>query len=463
MAEQELEVLFVEDDPAVRLGSTQALQLAGLRVSGFGSAEQVLPRVVPGFAGVLVTDVKLPGMDGLALLSRALQVDPTLPVILVTGHGDITMAVQAMRLGAYDFLEKPFSPDQLTEVVQRALEKRALSLEVDLLRRKLEGYEAIEAKLIGRSSAMQRLRRLVLDVASSDADVLILGETGTGKELVARCLHDCGRRREGNFAAINCGGMPEALFESEMFGHEAGAFTGAAKRRIGKIEHARGGTLFLDEIETMPMNLQVKMLRALQERQFERLGSNELRPMDSRVVAATKADLLEAARAQKFRDDLYYRLSVVVLHLPPLRERREDIPLLFTHFAMQASLRHGRELPLVGPRHLQALMAHAWPGNVRELRNIADRFVLGLWDGEEGFRSMAQGPRTLDEQMAQFERYLIHEALEACNGSAAAAAERLGVPRKTLYDKMRRLGPLDAAPSDDATASAPPRRALRSA
>ncbi len=459
MTEHELEVLFVEDDPAVRLGSTQALQLAGLRVTGFGSAEQVLPRVAPGFAGVLVTDVRLPGMDGLALLSRALQIDPTLPVILVTGHGDITMAVQAMRLGAYDFLEKPFSPDQLTEVVQRALEKRALSLEVDQLRRKLAGYESIEARLIGRSSAMQRLRRLVLDVASSDADVLILGETGTGKELVARCLHDCGRRREGNFAAINCGGMPEALFESEMFGHEAGAFTGAARRRIGKIEHARGGTLFLDEIETMPMNLQVKMLRALQERQFERLGSNELRPMDSRVVAATKADLLQAAQAQKFRDDLYYRLSVVVLHLPPLRERREDIPLLFTHFAMQAALRHGREQPAVAPRHLQALMAHAWPGNVRELRNIADRFVLGLWDGEEGFRSLAQEPRSLDEQMAQFERYLIREALEACNGSAAAAAERLGVPRKTLYDKMRRLGPLDAAPSDETM----PRRALRSA
>ncbi|WP_295987128.1 sigma-54 dependent transcriptional regulator [uncultured Variovorax sp.] len=463
MTEHELEVLFVEDDPAVRLGSTQALQLAGLRVTGFGSAEQVLPRVVPGFAGVLVTDVRLPGMDGLALLSRALQIDPTLPVILVTGHGDITMAVQAMRLGAYDFLEKPFSPDQLTEVVQRALEKRALSLEVDQLRRKLAGYESIEARLIGRSSAMQRLRRLVLDVASSDADVLILGETGTGKELVARCLHDCGRRREGNFAAINCGGMPEALFESEMFGHEAGAFTGAARKRIGKIEHARGGTLFLDEIETMPMNLQVKMLRALQERQFERLGSNELRPMDSRVVAATKADLLQAAQAQKFRDDLYYRLSVVVLHLPPLRERREDIPLLFTHFAMQAALRHGREQPAVAPRHLQALMAHAWPGNVRELRNIADRFVLGLWDGEESFRSLAQEPRSLDEQMAQFERYLIREALEACNGSAAAAAERLGVPRKTLYDKMRRLGPLDAAPSDETIAAAPPRRALRSA
>lgn len=457
MAEQ-LEVLFVEDDPAVRLGSTQALELAGLRVSGFVSAEQVMPRVVPGFAGVLVTDVKLPGADGLALLAHALAVDPTLPVILVTGHGDITMAVQAMRLGAYDFIEKPFSPEQLTEVVERALEKRALSLEVDALRRKLEGYEAIEGKLIGRSPAMQRLRRMVLDVAGTDADVLILGETGTGKELVARCLHDHGRRRHGPFAAINCGGMPEALFESEMFGHEAGAFTGAAKRRIGKVEHARAGTLFLDEIETMPMSLQVKMLRMLQERKFERLGSNELLPMDSRVIAATKADLLEAAGEQKFRADLYYRLSVVVLTLPPLRERREDIPLLFTHFAMQAALRYERELPSVSPRHLQALMTHAWPGNVRELCNMADRFVLGLWDGAPGFSGDAQGPRSLDEQMVHFERYLIREALEACGGSATAAAERLGVPRKTLYDKMRRLGPLEAPGAEGAA-----RRALRSA
>jgi len=444
MAEtRELEVLYVEDDPPVRLGSTQALQLAGVRVAGFGSAEQALQKLAPGFAGVLVTDVKLPGIDGLELLSRALKIDPHLPVILVTGHGDITMAVQAMRLGAYDFLEKPFSPDQLTEVVYRALDKRALSLEVEHLRRRIAGYESIEAKLIGRSSAMHKLRRLVLDVANSDADVLILGETGTGKELVARCLHDCSRRKDGHFAAINCGGMPEALFESEMFGHEAGAFTGAAKRRIGKIEHARGGTLFLDEIETMPMNLQVKMLRSLQERQFERLGSNELRPMDSRVIAATKADLLSAAREGRFRDDLYYRLGVVVLNLPPLRDRREDIPLLFTHFAMQAALRHERELPVVAGHHLDALMAHGWPGNVRELRNIADRFVLGLWDGNEAVPGMTHGARSLDEQLAQFERYLIHEALEACSGSAAAAAERLGVPRKTLYDKMRRLGPLE--------------------
>ncbi len=428
-------ILYVEDDPAVRLGGMQALQLAGLKVQAFGSAEQVLPLLVPGFRGVLLTDVKLPGMDGLQLLEKAQQVEASLPVILVTGHGDISMAVQAMRLGAYDFIEKPFSPEELTEVVKRALDKRALSLEVETLRRKLQGYESIESRIIGRSGAIARLRRMILDLAGTGADVLILGETGAGKELVASCLHDYGRRHAGNFVAINCGGMPESLFESEVFGHEAGAFTGAARRRIGKIEHARGGTLFLDEIETMPMGLQVKLLRTLQERRFERLGSNELLPMDCGLIAATKADLLERAREGAFRSDLYYRLSVVVLEIPPLRERREDIPLLFSHFMQHAALRYGREVPTVTGEQMQELMAQAWPGNVRELRNVADRFVLGLAP-----QGVAAAPRSLDEQVSLFERHLIQEALSASAGRAAAASELLQLPKKTLYDRMRRFG-----------------------
>ncbi|RYX90736.1 MAG: sigma-54-dependent Fis family transcriptional regulator [Comamonadaceae bacterium] len=432
---EDFTILYVEDDPAVRLGSMQALQLAGLKVQAFGSAEQVIPHLAQGFKGILLTDVKLPGMDGMQLLETALQADATLPVILVTGHGDISMAVHAMRQGAYDFIEKPFSPEELNEVVRRALDKRALSLEVESLKRKLQGYEAIDAKIIGRSSAMARLRRMILDLAGTGADVLILGETGTGKELVARCLHDYGQRQAGNFVAINCGGMPESLFESEVFGHEAGAFTGAAKRRVGKIEHARGGTLFLDEIETMPMALQVKLLRTLQERRFERLGSNELLPMDCGVIAATKADLLERAREGAFRADLYYRLSVVVLEIPPLRERREDIPMLFNHFLMQAALRYGREAPVVTGEQVQALMAQPWPGNVRELRNVVDRFVLGLApDGQ------STGARSLEEQVSLFEKYLIQEALSASAGRASTASELLQLPKKTLYDKMRRLG-----------------------
>jgi DNA-binding NtrC family response regulator len=439
MAEPTL-ILFVEDDPAVRMGTTQALELAGYKVEAYGSAEQLLPRLAPGLPAVIVSDVKLPGIDGVELLKRALAIDPALPVILVTGHGDISMAVQAMRHGAYDFIEKPFAREELNEVVGRALEKRALSLEVESLRRRLDGYEAIEAKLIGRSSAMMRLRRLVLDLAPTDADILITGETGTGKELVARCLHDYGKRSAGQFAALNCGGMPETLFESEVFGHDAGAFTGAAKRRIGKIEHAAGGTLFLDEIESMPLALQVKLLRTLQERKFERLGSNDLLPMDCRVLAATKTDLLHAPKDRPFRTDLYYRLGVVVLDVPPLRERREDIPLLFSHFLLQAALRYERPVPEVVPARMHELMTHGWPGNVRELRNTADRTVLGLPQfTADGGVTKAEG-RTLDEQVAAFEKHLIEEALNASDGRTSLASELLRLPKKTLYDRIKRHG-----------------------
>nr|WP_315246014.1 sigma-54 dependent transcriptional regulator [uncultured Albidiferax sp.] len=428
-------ILFVEDDPAVRLGSTQALQLAGYRVRAVSSAEQTIPHIAPGFRGVLVTDVKLPGKDGLQLLEHAQRVDSGIPVILVTGHGDISMAVHAMRSGAYDFIEKPFSSEQLVEVVGRALEKRLLSLEVDALRGKLKNFDAIEAKIIGRSSAIVALRRAILNVASTPADVMITGETGSGKELVARSLHDFSKRAAQPFAAINCGGLPEALFESEVFGHEMGAFTGAAKRRIGKIEHAAGGTLFLDEIETMPASLQVKLLRTLQERQFERLGSNDLHAMDCRVLAATKTDLLHPTKEHPFRNDLYYRLSVVVLNIPPLRDRREDIPMLLSHFMLQAALRYERPVPELDAQQMGDLLSRPWPGNVRELRNVADRLVLGMPDQA----ATGSTPSTLDEQLLHFERYLITEALATCNGRAANASERLGIPKKTLYDKMKRL------------------------
>jgi two-component system C4-dicarboxylate transport response regulator DctD len=437
-----LKVLFVEDDPAVRLGSKQALQLAGFDVQTFESAEKVRKHLLPEFPGILVSDVKLPGIDGLALLRQAKGIDPDLPVILVTGHGDISMAVEAMREGAYDFIEKPFSSEQLSETVKRALDKRRLTLENQTLRRKLENRQGIEAKILGRSPAVEQLRRMILNLADTDASVLILGETGTGKELVARCLHEHGNRRESNFIAINCGGMPETLFESEVFGYEAGAFTGAVKRRIGKIEHAGQGTFFLDEIESMPLPMQSKLLRTLQERQFERLGSNDLVPMECRVIAASgRTDLKELSSQQGFRQDLYYRLSVLEITLPPLRERREDIPLLFEHFLVRASQRYNRQIPTFSRSQLHQLMTYDWPGNVRELRNIADRGVLGmpsdLWGSSGGSPA---SPRSLSEQVDQFERYLIEEALRAHSGRAAAVSEALGLPKQTLYDKMRRYG-----------------------
>ena len=261
-----MQVLYVEDDAVVRKGVRQALELAGLNVIACATAEEALPHLSPAFRGILLSDVRLPGIDGLKLLKMAVEKDATLPVILVTGHGDVSMAVDAMRQGAYDFIEKPFSTDLLLEVCRRALDKRRLVLENLDLRRQLDNRAGIEARVIGRSSAMTRVRQLVLNLAPKDADVIILGETGTGKELIARCLHEFSERSQHPFVALNCGALPESMFESELFGHEEGAFTGAQRQRIGKIEYANGGTLFLDEIESMPLALQVKLLRVLQER-----------------------------------------------------------------------------------------------------------------------------------------------------------------------------------------------------
>jgi two-component system, NtrC family, C4-dicarboxylate transport response regulator DctD len=435
-----INVLLIEDDTAVRIGSEQALQLAGFPVESFESAERAVGHIKPGMPAVIVSDVRLAGMDGLALLRYAREVESEFPVILVTGHGDITMAVQAMRAGAYDFIEKPFASELLVEVVGRAAEKRQLTLEVAALRNKLRNWVGIEATLLGRSLLIEQVRRTILDLADTSANVVVNGETGTGKELVARSLHEHSTRRAAPFVAINCGGLPEQLFESEIFGHELGAFTGANRRRVGKIEWANGGTLFLDEVESLPLPLQVKLLRVLQERKVERLGSNELIPVDCRVIAASQEDLGELVKQQRFRSDLYYRLNVAVIELPPLRERREDIPMLFERFVLDAATRYGREAPIVSAAQLSELMAYSWPGNVRELHNVADRFVLGLLEARFKLLKGSQPQaRTLPDQVAQFERALIEEVLRRHRGNASAASETLGLPKKTFYDKLHRL------------------------
>jgi two-component system, NtrC family, C4-dicarboxylate transport response regulator DctD len=433
-----MQVLFIEDDAVVRKGAKQSLELAGLSVCACATAEEALPHLTPEFAGIVLSDIKLPGIDGLKLLEIAIAQDPHLPVILVTGHGDVSMAVGAMRQGAYDFIEKPFTADLLVEVCRRALDKRRLVLENMNLRRQLEQRAGIEARIVGRSAAMAKVRQLVLNLAPKAADIIILGETGTGKELVARCLHDFSERREHPFVAINCGALPESIFESELFGHEEGAFTGAQRQRIGKIEYANGGTLFLDEIESMPLALQVKLLRVLQERKVERLGSNKLISVNFRVIAAAKDDLGELAEQGKFRADLYYRLNVASLSLPPLRNRREDIPLLFEFFVLQAALRYGQPAALISSALLASLMAARWAGNVRELHNTAERFVLGLLDetlSPSGLRREA----SLAEQVDDFERAIIEDALRRHGGNIVAAADSLRLPKKTLYDKLKRF------------------------
>jgi two-component system C4-dicarboxylate transport response regulator DctD len=433
-------ILFVEDEEDVRMASTQTLELAGFAVDSFENVEQARRHIVPGARAIVLCDVKLPGMNGVDWQRQIRAIDPNLPVILVTGHGDIAMAVAAMRDGAYDFLEKPFPSELLVSVVRRAAEKRALTLQVHALREELDNWHGIEAVLIGRSPQMEEVRRTVLRLAATSADVVIYGETGTGKDLVARCLHDHGSRRSGRFVPLNCGGLPEALAESELFGHEMGAFTGAVRGRMGKFEYAHNGTLFLDEIESMPMAVQIKLLRALQDRHIERVGTNTSVAVDCRVIAASKEDLKLLSDRREFRSDLYYRIGVAFITLPPLRERREDIPMLFEHFVLLAARRYERAAPTLTSEQLAELMAYGWPGNVRELRNVADRLVLGvLGDGLSLTGDSQHMPRGLPEQIEQFERAVIADALQRHHGEIAVTAKSLQVPKQTLYDKLRRL------------------------
>src|SRR4051794_1098716 len=309
-------ILFVDDEAPMRQAVTQWLELAGFELLVHEAAGSAAAKLSAAFPGIVVTDLKMEGMDGLALLRRAQETDPELPVVVITGHGDVQTAVEAMRLGAYDFIEKPFIPERFLEVVRHASEKRQLVIENRRLRRAVND-QTLASRIVGTSKAAENLRAQVAELAGTDVSVVLYGETGVGKDLVARCLHDFGRRQKGNYVAINCAAIPETMAEAEFFGHESGAFTGAAKARAGKIEHASGGTLFLDEIDSMPLATQGKLLRVLQERTVERLGSNHAIAVDLRPVAASKADLRASDR---FRSDLYYRLSVVELTVPPLRE-----------------------------------------------------------------------------------------------------------------------------------------------
>jgi two-component system C4-dicarboxylate transport response regulator DctD len=434
------EAILIEDEERVRLATAQTLELHGYTVHAFSSAEQAEGAIRPDFSGVVISDVRLPGKSGLDLLAKAVTIDPDLPVIIVTGHGDVSMAVQVMRAGAYDFIEKPFSADRLLDTVNRAQEKRRLFLDNLRLKAAWTSHPDMPP-LIGESAAIERVRTMIRSVGPTAADVLINGQTGTGKEVVARQLH-AASGRTGQFVAINCGALPETVFESEIFGHEAGAFTSAQKRRIGKLEYANGGTVFLDEIETMPLSLQVKLLRVLQERKIERLGGNEAIRIDCRIIAASKADLLQLSAQGTFREDLYYRIGVVNINLPRLVERREDIPLLIGHFAQGAAIRYQRPVPQWTAQQMASWQMRDWPGNVRELRNFVDRLVLGIPDPTSFPDTVpvdaVNGSLPLPVQVDMYERNLIADALKSADGNVAAAAERLGIPKKTLYDKIKK-------------------------
>lgn len=434
-------IFFIDDEEHIRIATAQMLELEGYEVTTFSNAKAALQQLDTQWPGIVISDIRMPEMDGMAFMRKAQALDPDLPIVLVTGHGDITMAIKAIREGAYDFLEKPFHNEMLFDIVTRAFEKRSLVLENRKLRKVLE--EQTDQKLIGLTPVMQALKEKIHRLATTQADVLINGLTGTGKELVAHSLHQNSPRKDKPFVAVNCAAIPETMIESVLFGHEAGSFTGAQKRHIGKFEHAQGGTLFLDEIESMPLTLAAKILRVLQERVVERLGSHTPIPLDLRIIAATKADLKELSEQGAFRQDLYYRLNVVELHLPPLADRREDIPLLFEHFTTLASQRYQLEKPTVSAALIAQLMAHDWPGNVRELRNAADRFVVGSevsqFDLTQFTGKLGQEPGlTLPQRVERFEKALIEQELKRQKGSIQNTYQALGLPRKTLYDKLNK-------------------------
>lgn len=433
---QHLRILLVDDEPDLRASTAQALDLAGFQVTEFAAGERVPEYVSFGFPGIVLTDIRMPGIDGLTLMNRVHEIDRDIPVILVTGHGDVQLAVRAMREGAYDFIEKPFAAGQLAEIAARAIDYRRLVLENRVLRAAAGQSDDLEQRLVGRSNAMIDLRRRIRTLGPTEADVLIVGETGSGKEVAARALHDLSLRARRPFVAIDCAALPGQLIESELFGHEQGAFPGAMRARAGRFEHARGGTILLDDVASMPPDLQGKLLRAIEDRAITRLGSNEPVPLDVRFMATSRVALEDEVAAGRFRADLLYRLNVVTLRIPPLSARREDVALLFMRLLSEAATRHRQDAPFVPPAMLAALTSRAWPGNVRELRNAADRFALGLADpGEE-----VAEPARLADRVAEFERREIEAALSAHRGSLRGVYEALGLSRKTLWEKMQKHG-----------------------
>ncbi len=447
MSGNENQIFLVDDDAEMRAATAQWLELSGYKVQSFPDALTALNQLTSEFSGVVVSDIRMPKMDGMVFLSRLHALDSDIPVVLLTAHGDVQMAVEAMQKGAYDFIEKPFEPEGLLDVVQRAGEKRRLIMENRELRCRLAGATGIEQRLIGNSAEIRRLREEILNVADTDAPVLLQGETGTGKEIAARCLHEFGARKNGKYVAVNCGAVPENIFESELFGHERGAFTGAERLRIGRFEYAQGGVLFLDEIGTMPLSLQVKVLRTLQEREVVRVGSNEPQPLDIRLISATSKDLLAECAAGAFREDLYYRINVVELRVPPLRERGEDILLLFDYFAVQAAATYNRPEVSLLDADTGLLMNHDWPGNVRELKNIAERYILSSLPKGQRLAAVLRHPNrdnstsetsSLQDLMRQHERLLLEQALLRHKGDVQAVMDALDLPRRTLNEKMVR-------------------------
>jgi two-component system NtrC family response regulator len=443
-------ILVVEDDPGLRFTVTDTLEEAGFAVRAADNGPEAIRLLEAEAFDVVLTDLRLPGKDGLEVLREAREKNPPPSVITMTGYGSIESAVAAMKLGAEDYLTKPFSMEALLLLLGKVLRVRSLEEENRDLKRRIVSRSLFE-EMVGKSKAMQEVFELVSLVAETDATVLVLGESGTGKELVARALHRRGKRKEGPFVALNCSAIPESLFEAELFGYEKGAFTGAERRRTGRMEQAHGGTLFLDEIADMPPSAQAKLLRVLQERSFTRIGGNESINVDLRVVSATnREDLKAMVEEGTFREDLFYRLNVFAIRLPPLRERREDVPLLVAHFIEK--LGGSRR---ISDKAMALLMDHRFPGNVRELWNVIERASILCREGTIGPEHLPQELQEaekktpgdipvpeeiipLKDAVRRFEMDYIQRALTAAGGSRTRASDLLRIGRKALWERLKR-------------------------
>ena len=446
-------ILIVDDEPGVRSALGGVLRDEGYTVEAVDSGEACLERVVEQEFDVVLLDVWMPGIDGLETLQRLRERKVDAQVVVISGHGNVESAVRAIKLGAFDFVEKPLSLDKAVLVVRNALRQRALEVENRDLRAQVDRRHV----MVGESPVMRHLREQVLLAAPTNVRVLILGENGTGKELVARTLHAHSRRRAGPFVEVNCAAIPEELIESELFGHTKGSFTGAVADRRGRFEHAHGGTIFLDEIGDMSLKTQAKVLRALQEQAVQPVGGTATIRVDVRVVAATNKDLQEEIRAGRFREDLFFRLNVVPIFVPPLRDRMEDIPRLAEHFMATLSAEYGRRVKRFAPEAMSRLQHYAWPGNVRELHNVIERLLIMVHDHtvtgddvsfiDDGGAAPALsggatvGPSTpLAEARDAFERGYILRVLATHQGNISRTADALGVERSNLYKKMRAFG-----------------------
>ena len=454
-------VLLVDDDDGSRVAMATGLRRVGYEVVEFDAGEPALTALEAGEAAdVLISDVRMPGIDGYELVRRLRAIRPELPVLMVTAFGDVDGAVQALQGGADDYLTKPVNLLELRKRVELQLERTSLSRDKRELQERLEQLVGFE-NIIGRSAAMQRVFERVRVVAPAPSTVLIVGESGSGKELIANAIHEHSPRAAGRFVALNCGAIPGEILEAELFGHERGAFTGAHQRRIGKLEAANGGTLFLDEISELSTDLQVKLLRVLEERTITRVGGNDEVPVDFRLVAATNRDLESEVARGRFRQDLYYRLKVVTIALPPLRQRTEDIPLLVGHFVERFNADLGRHVTRVAPPLLDALRSYPWPGNVRELRNVVENMVLfgrsdelGLADLPAEYRGLPAprggggGEEWTPRPMAEIERDAILRTLELTKGHRAKAAQLLDIGLRTLQRKLKEYGAVGAGDDD---------------